>query len=136
MNHIWQMIPGKLWQADIAGSVTFQANCIITCSPLSEFPAMFADLILNRPMHVLFPFLDIPELPDIDAAWIVASLGWGCLSKGKTVVVNCNEGRNRSGLICGLIMKLHGDKNPVETIRAAHPEALTNAVFAQYLREP
>lgn len=132
--HSWELIPGKLWQSDLYGSVSLPAECVVTCAPLSEVPAVLGDICHGRPLHVLFPFMDREELPDMDVAGVVAALAAACVSRGGRVVVNCNAGRNRSGLLAALVMHRLGLTGILATIQTAHPQALYNPVFATYVR--
>jgi len=136
MAHVWEIMPGQLqvpghlFQADIFGAAEQPAGCVISCTVLSD-----ALVIIPRPVHVLFPFADSDVLPDMDAAADIAALAIDFLHRGKDVVANCNEGCNRSGLMIGKILRMMGFTNVVEKIQAAHPEALYNKTFADYLRQ-
>ncbi len=128
----WEIIP-RLFQADFAGSISAQAGCIVTCSGLSEIPSAMADSIRGWPLHILFPFWDVAALPDMGEAQTVAEVAYYEHTRGKVVVVNCNAGQNRSGLIIGLTLLKLGHTGVVETIRHAHPEALNNQTFVDEL---
>lgn len=136
-QHVWEIIPGLI-QADFEGACTEKADVVITCSYLSEYPGIIADLLLNRPLHIMFPFLDEAKLPDIGYLKDIAEFGVNQLDNGKKVMVNCNAGRNRSGLMIGQMLRFMGIVNipgegPVTTIKKAHPEALQNQTFVDYL---
>lgn len=128
----WQIIPGKLWQGDIFSlSNPDGVDVCVSCTWLSEIPVPFA-------FHAIWPFADPGPLPS--ANWLsfvgamVADLIGSPLAKdGKKVLVNCNEGCNRSGLVIGLAMANLGMKNIFDTIHAAHPGALYNPVFKTYV---
>jgi len=57
----------------------------------------------------------------------------GLVRQGYRVLVTCRQGRNRSGLVCGIALHLltgHPGWECVEYIRARRPLALTNEAFA------
>lgn len=64
-------------------------------------------------------------------------IGW--LRQGKRVLVSCYQGRNRSGLICALVLcKARGmtPKQAVAAVREARgPSALQNRYFLRFLKE-
>jgi len=89
---------------------------------------------------ILCPFKDTDDPTKLDAivkiARGVADKLAGHLRDGKTILSTCSAGRNRSGLISGLVlMKRYGltGKEAVERVRLARPNALTNDVFREYL---
>lgn len=73
---------------------------------------------------------DIPEIHDI-AEW--AHREW---KAGKKVLIRCQAGLNRSGLIVALVLISEGydPKDAIDLIRACRsPHALCNADFVKYL---
>lgn len=73
---------------------------------------------------------DIPEIHDI-AEW--AHREW---KAGKKVIIRCQAGLNRSGLIMALVLISEGydPKDAIDLIRARRsPHALCNADFVRYL---
>jgi protein-tyrosine phosphatase len=121
---------GELWQADLLGMIERPADVLISCTILSE---LAEELAVDRQTHIFFPFADAPILPDVEAMARVCFVAALAFVAGKTIVVNCNAGCNRSGLIVGRIMYQLSQKDIVARIRAVHPEALSNDVFAAYL---
>jgi hypothetical protein len=132
MTH-WEIIHGRLWQGDLESMAIPKAwDLIVSCTELS---AIMGPLCVKPKMHLFFPFADGPDLPDIVGLHAVAQLGRRYVGMGREVLVNCNEGCNRSGLVCGMILYfLFGADDIVETIQKANPEALYNKVFSDYLR--
>jgi hypothetical protein len=58
----------------------------------------------------------------------------GAMQAGRVLVVQCGLGRNRSGLVIGCILAKLGFRDPLATLRAANPLALSgNRVFAEYV---
>lgn len=56
------------------------------------------------------------------------------VQRGEPTLIQCHGGRNRSGLLAGLVLRDLGTADPVTVIRAARgPSALNNAAFAAYL---
>lgn len=89
---------------------------------------------------ILCPLLDIEDrlyLESIKPRLVkVAKLVLQCLSADKRVLVTCSAGRNRSGLISGLVHMLRFGLTGAEAvarIKSARPDALTNDVFRRYL---
>jgi hypothetical protein len=61
------------------------------------------------------------------------------LAEGRRVLVTCNAGKNRSGLVCGLVLRDHFGLSGLDALHAVRtargPNALCNRSFAQYLCE-
>lgn len=131
--HAWQIIPGALWQADMYGATTTNANVAISCTVLSALPSTVQKWFLQRPMHLLCPFRECDELPDLNIIDLVVALAADALAVNRTVVVNCDTGKNRSGLIVGLVLVEMGYANVVEYIQKVIPGAMTNKTFADYV---
>ena len=75
-------------------------------------------------------------LPDLDAAHLVAHSVARAVRSGRTVLLHCQEGRNRSGLIAALaVRELAGASGAeaVSRVRAARPGMLANRTFAEHL---
>jgi len=123
----WPIIPG-LWQADLIGAAMSPKDCtLITLTMLEEF------MPIARPLHVVFPIVDGPELPDMKRAVNVAVIAGREIAFGNQVYVACNAGQNRSGLIVAMTLDLLHAQNILATILKAHPEALQNQTFRQYV---
>ncbi len=127
MLGVWQIAP-NLFQANLLGSCT-PAYVKVTCTKLSELPSAFSD----PPVHVVFPFDDKPELPFLLELNHVAEFAAAMWLANRKVLVNCNAGENRSGLVIGRIMQIAGRRNVVAVIQHAHPGALQNRTFVDYL---
>lgn len=86
-------------------------------------------------LYVYFHFFDLPYLPNRKTLQLVGSFGFSLWRRGARVLVHCAHGRNRSSLVNGVILNLHGfpGKEVVDIITAARPGALTNLVFRVYL---
>lgn len=132
--HKWEMVPGRLWQADIYGATTTDADVVVSCSMLSSLPSTAADWFWRRPMHLFCPFHDRASLPDINLIDIAVELAIEAMGANKTVVVNCDLGKNRSGLVIGLILVEMGYAGVVDYIRKVNPGSLSNETFADYVR--
>ncbi len=94
---------------------------------------------LLGPVDVLrVPFDDIdgtpPQLPQIRAAAERVALELRC---GRRVLVTCEQGRNRSGLVSALALLLVRPDRTAEQaigfIRRARPNALTNIAFCRLI---
>lgn len=94
---------------------------------------------LLGPVEVLrVPFDDIdgtpPEMPKIRAAAERVALALSC---GRRVLVTCEQGRNRSGLVSALALLLvrpdRDGQQAIGFIRRARPNALTNIAFCRLI---
>lgn len=79
---------------------------------------------------------DIPSPRELEQAVGAARQTASALVAGKTVLVTCAQGRNRSGLVTGLalglVTRMRG-KTIVDLIRTRRPSALTNPHFVRVL---
>jgi protein-tyrosine phosphatase len=116
--------------------------------PVDEAPG-FADAILDvyarheydrgsRPYRAE-PLLDWAALPDPElleslARWVDEQRG-----AGRTVLIHCEAGHNRSGLLTALYLIRHRGYDPESAIALVQekrgPNALWNGSFLRYLRE-
>jgi hypothetical protein len=131
---MWEMIPGRLWQADLADIWSGNADVVVSCSLASEL-----SVLRPRVLHAFFPFEDGQALPDMAIATRLAELVAHYVSLDYRALINCDAGKNRSGLMTGLTLRAYGIRNVVDYIQARHPEAFTapgpgGPFFAEYLR--
>ena len=86
-------------------------------------------------IYIYFHFYDAPWLPNPQRLRNVASLGFSLWRGGDRVLIHCAQGINRSSLVNGVILNLHGypGKEAVGIITAARPGALLNPIFRLYL---
>ncbi len=77
--------------------------------------------------------------PSKGILWSISILASQMIGEGFSTLVHCAQGKDQSGLVCGLILKLgHPDwtgKKVVEHIRSKNPEAVFNPMFLEYLEE-
>ena len=94
------------------------------------------DIAFYLHQYVYWHILDLPFLPNREDLWRVARFGYDAWKFGKRVLVHCTMGRNRSGLINGCILWLNGmtGEDAVRLIQEKRPGALSNPVFASYLK--
>lgn len=100
---------------------------------------------LGRSVPVDYPGLyiewaieDSVELPDEDTLIPLVELLRELIHQRKMILVHCQAGLNRSGLVVGLILRHMGatGEQAVERIRVARDEfCLCNADFERYVRE-
>jgi len=85
--------------------------------------------------YLYWPILDVPVLPDECFLFRAAQFAYISLKEGQKVLVHCRQGLNRSGLVCGKIMRFFGLDGPeiISRIREKVPGALFNPVFAKYI---
>lgn len=128
----WEILPGKLWQGNLFSPTEMRAECVVTCTRIG-LSSVLVDVLHGFPLHVLFPFEDADHLPDKATLLAVAKLVVDELQSSKTVLVHCNAGQNRSGLVIAKVLCLQGYTGILAMIQRAHPEALANPVFAEYV---
>lgn len=83
------------------------------------------------------PMNDVALTPEIaGTAHAAASEALDLYRQGASVLVTCAWGKNRSGLVTGLMLVGEGysGDEAVRLIRAKRPGALFNESFAEYLR--
>lgn len=76
-----------------------------------------------------------PQLPKIELA-VAAVLK--LRSQGKTILVTCAQGRNRSGVVAAEVLIRGGDspERVIRSIKERRQRALTNDAFVAWLRRP
>lgn len=129
-----EIVPGKLWQTSALGEYrALMAGpgpwAVISLISLSELS------LENHEPLLEWPIVD-GDLPDMAVASIVADFGAAWIENHGQLIVHCLEGNNRSGMICGLVMHRLGMGSGSEIlakIKAANPDALYNALFANYI---
>lgn len=112
------------------------ADVLVLCAQESQFPAVMPPRDHLRIYRVP---LDDAELSRREAE---AALGAGHyvadqLNKGRRVVVTCQQGRNRSGLVSAIALVEHLRIAPsaaIAIIQRQRKNALTNPSFVRWLR--
>lgn len=85
----------------------------------------------NWGLAVFLPLVDGPEEPDADLLEAIVGLAAQLIRSGKTVLVHCAAGINRSGLVAAMILVKLGDfpSEAIDRLRAVVPDALKNETF-------
>lgn len=85
----------------------------------------------NWGLAVFLPLVDGPEEPDADLLEALVGLAAELIRSGKTVLVHCAAGINRSGLVTAMILVKLGDSpsEAIDRLRAVVPDALNNETF-------
>ena len=86
----------------------------------------------GRIVYAHWPIEDGPA-PDMVRAQLVAGLASAGVAAGMTVLVHCQEGQNRSGLVAALAVRLMvgcSGQDAVALVRQARRGALRNTAFA------
>jgi protein-tyrosine phosphatase len=93
-------------------------------------------------VHVVYAGIDDAVLTDLDRdrAIQASTKILGFMRTGKRVLVTCNQGRNRSGLVVALTLMRMGctDEQAIQFIRERrhHPDGvLVNPSFVEYLQQ-
>ena len=124
-----------IWQGGYPARMRGFGALVLCARELQERPPCAADVRLIRaPMDDTDDPASQPAIcrTAIEAARRVLDE----ISEGRTVLVTCAQGRNRSGLATALaILQLYGvsGAEALEIVRRARPRALTNPAFADFL---
>lgn len=138
----WQseIVPG-LWQGGVEDGMPLPAHVVHVVSlyrweSYRDHPGVRSRLTLTM--------LDSTSLEDLDGAAIYRAAEWvnACrrgLEPGQAVLVHCQAGLNRSGVVTALALMLNGDVSSadeaVELIRTRRSDAvLCNPLFVGWLR--
>jgi protein-tyrosine phosphatase len=136
MGNLHEMLPGKLWQGSIVDALSAPADIVLSCTAASE-----VTIARQRLVHIFFPFEDKAELPDMDVAGHLGSFLAEEIHAGRTVIVNCDLGHNRSALMVAMALWAMGIAHGqalVDYVRVRNPRAFTQPndggpFFADYL---
>lgn len=109
---------------------SFQFDAIATIDP--AIPLFELDIQQIR-LEILDTAIDRGQIPAIldTADWVFET--W---QSGKQVLVRCQAGMNRSGLIIAIALMKDGASasEAITTIRAKNPMALSNSAFTSFLK--
>jgi len=126
-----EIIPG-LWQGARLAELPINMDVVVFAA--RELQPDFAHqdhLLIYAPLDdTIYP---TPE--EISVAERAGARVADLLRRGRRVLVTCNEGRNRSGLITGyaLLALGHAPQDAVALIQAHRPGALSNRAFVNLL---
>jgi hypothetical protein len=122
--HASLILPG-LYQSEYTPYLTW-GDVLIT---------MYGMPVAQHGLTIQWPIDDL-WLPDVDRLHQLAELGASLVRGGSSVVVMCERGMNRSGLVTALIVReLEGlsGADAVALVRARRAGALKNLDFVNYL---
>jgi protein-tyrosine phosphatase len=122
MSNLHQMLP-NLWQGSLIDALVAPADIVLSCTPASS-----VTIARPRLAHVFFPFEDKAALPDMETAERLAQFLAAEIRAGRSVIVNCDLGHNRSALMVALTLRALGvadGKALVDYVRARNPRAFT-----------
>jgi protein-tyrosine phosphatase len=127
-KHLWQ---GSLpWEGVDPRQFQTLVLCAMEYQPRGQFPGV---TVIHVPM-------DDSERPTTDAelrgALVAARAVVRALAAGDRVLVTCAAGRNRSGLVSALVLRLLGmpPGRAIAAVRAARgPEALSRPAFVSFV---
>lgn len=126
-------LPERTWTLDEWG-----VGLVVTLT--EELPPQAARRLQEEgrsTMLLHWPILD-GDRPDMDQALLVAGTAARAVESGTKVLVHCQEGWNRSGLVAALtVRELRGctGKEALAQVQERRPGTLGNEEFAAALRE-
>lgn len=135
--HANEVIPG-LWISGVLRKPVSDIDLFVQCAVEEESPYKPLD---GHNVVVFHPRLDDlgpPSPGERERALRAGELVAAAIRRGQRVLVACSMGRNRSGWVVGLALRLlaRSGEEAVALVRAARgPEALSNEAFAQIVRE-
>jgi protein-tyrosine phosphatase len=137
-DNLSPIIPNLLWQAGEMRDhpERIGEESIDTILNLSHFPD--PEEIQRYALEYLHWGFDDEDVPDLEALWRTVNWVCGALRAGRRVLVHCDAGLNRSGLVCALVVRvLHGvdGKTAITFIRICRSKwALCNETFVTYIK--
>lgn len=142
----YEVLPGQLFMSGSFKRNPYQIKfstiqkhriSVVVCTLRTPDPDMY-HWATNAParQYIVEPLSDGREVP-VDRYNFVANRVIRQIQSGRIVLVHCIAGRNRSGLVSGLVarqlLKISGEE-ALAVVRKARPTALVNPVYEQYLR--
>jgi len=103
--------------------------------PFDVIVNLFGRTFFPEKVNLVWIFEDKPELPDLNTLMAVAKSIYTFRSEGKKVLVHCQAGLNRSGLVVGAALAYDGwpGVQAVKRIQTARKDALHNEKFRAYV---
>lgn len=137
VSKIWELIPDRLYQgglswsrgeAEISLPRDYSFDCVLSLTSIEPLPGVEE--------HDVWAIRDA-GLPDESTLHRKAKKVVRWIREGKTSLVHCAEGINRSSLVNGLALAYHhgiSGAEAVRRIREVRPRALSNPNFLRYLQ--
>lgn len=131
-----EVVP-RLWQSGVMHRPVSDIDMFVQCAIEEESPYAPLDGFSVVVFHARFEDA-APRPAEREIALRAAEVVAAAVRRGQRVLVACSMGRNRSGLVVGLALRLlgHSGDEAVALVRAARgPMALSNEAFEQMVRE-
>lgn len=143
----YEVLPQRLFMSGSFKRETYSAKLsaleqygidVVLCTLRKTDPDMsrWATSSKLERQYINHPLSDGQVVP-VECYKFVASEVARHINTGQCVLVHCIAGRNRSGLVCGLVVRQIqrvSGADALEIVRRVRPSALVNPVFEQYLR--
>lgn len=143
-NDLWSEILPGLWMGGTSDHATLSRNPAqpeITSFHFDAVATLYASAVpvdwYVKELRLGFFDHDRVDIDQHDLDQVVASL-YSDWQAGKRVLIRCQAGWNRSGLVTGLVLMREGfgAEEAIDLIRRMRsPHALCNSTFEQYLKE-
>lgn len=133
-----ELLPGALWQGgcpvDFAWVREQGIGVVVDIADADAHPPAGAT---DGLAYVKVPLVDGEEVPDPAFTQHLARMVAGLIAEGRTVLVHCTFGRNRSGLLASLVVRevlgVSGAE-AVAHVQARRAGTVNNSAFAAWLR--
>lgn len=127
ISGLWMGSPPRSWER--AWEKFDVIVSLISMGPTGHCP--------NGKIWIVHPLEDSEMPADDESLFLLADLVTDLINEGKTVLVHCGAGLNRSGLICALVvreLRCCRGTEAIDIVRAARgPIALSNPYFTRFL---
>lgn len=133
-----ELIPGQLWHGGCPVDfdwVTATGICVVV--DLADADALAPAEHLSDLIYLKCPLVDHDTVPDPALTLRLADLVAGLIADGRTALVHCTFGRNRSGLMTTLVVRRLlglGGAEALQYVQQRRRGTVNNAAFAAWLK--
>lgn len=133
-----ELLPGRLWQGGCPVDFDWvREQGISVVLDIADADAHPPAGATDGIAYVKAPLVDGEDVPDPVLVQHLAGLVAGMVAQGRTALVHCSFGRNRSGLVASLVVREVLGVTGAEAlahVQARRAGTVNNEVFAAWLR--